>query len=80
MITESEFIAAADRALAGIGAALDAAVARSAVELDWGLTDGVCRHQDTKAQADFIFADPDVLALTVTRGKTRVVQEWTRVQ
>jgi CyaY protein len=41
MITESEFIAAADRALAGIGAALDAAVARSAVDLDWGLNDGI---------------------------------------
>jgi hypothetical protein len=47
---------------------------------DWGLTGGVCRHQDSKAEAAFIFADPDVLALTVTRGKTRVVQEWTRVR
>jgi hypothetical protein len=47
---------------------------------DWGLTAGVCRHQDTKAQADFIFADPDVLVLTVTRGNKRVAQEWTRVE
>ncbi len=41
MITESEFIAAADRTLAGIGAALDAAVACSDVDLDWGLNDGI---------------------------------------
>jgi CyaY protein len=41
MITESEFIAAADRALADIGSALDAAVTRSAVDLDWGLNDGI---------------------------------------
>ena len=41
MITESEFIAAADRTLAGIGAALDAAVACSAIDLDWGLNDGI---------------------------------------
>jgi CyaY protein len=41
MITESEFIAAADRALADIGSALDAAVARSAVDIDWGLIDGI---------------------------------------
>jgi CyaY protein len=41
MITENEFIAAADRTLAGIGAALDAAVARSDVDLDWGLIDGI---------------------------------------
>jgi CyaY protein len=41
MITESEFIAAADRTLANIGAALDAAAARSDVDLDWGLNDGI---------------------------------------
>ena len=41
MITESEFIAAADRTLADIGSALYAAVARSDVDLDWGLNDGI---------------------------------------
>jgi len=41
MITESEFIAAADRTLACIGAALDVAVAGSDVDLDWGLNDGI---------------------------------------
>ena len=41
MITESEFISAADRALADIGSALDTAVARSDVDLDWGLNDGI---------------------------------------
>jgi CyaY protein len=41
MITESEFIAAADRALAAIGEALDAALADSAVDLDWSLNDGI---------------------------------------
>ncbi len=41
MITDSEFIAAADRTLADIGAALDAAVAHSEADLDWGLNDGI---------------------------------------
>jgi CyaY protein len=41
MITESEFIAAADGTLAGIGAALDAALASSDVDLDWRLHDGI---------------------------------------
>lgn len=46
---------------------------------DWGLTQGVCRRRDTKVRADFIRPDPDVLALSVWRGNTPVVQEWTRV-
>ncbi len=41
MITESEFIAAADRTLAAIGAALDAALADSDADLDWSLNDGI---------------------------------------
>lgn len=41
MITESEFIAATDRTLAVIGAALDAALAASALDLDWSLNDGI---------------------------------------
>jgi CyaY protein len=41
MITESEFIAAADRTLAAIGAALDAALESSDVDLDWSLNDGI---------------------------------------
>ena len=41
MITESEFIAAADRTLAAVGAALDAALANSDVDLDWNLNDGI---------------------------------------
>ena len=41
MITESEFIAAADRALAAIGEALDAALDESAADLDWSLNDGI---------------------------------------
>ncbi len=41
MITESEFIAAADHMLAAIGAALDAALADSDVDLDWRLNDGI---------------------------------------
>jgi hypothetical protein len=47
---------------------------------DWGLTSGVCRHQDTKARAVFIFEEEDHLLLTVTRGKTPVTQEWSRVR
>ena len=41
MITESAFIAAADRTLAAIGEALDAALDDSAVDLDWSLNDGI---------------------------------------
>ena len=41
MMTESEFIAAADRALAVIGEALDAALDESALDLDWSLNDGI---------------------------------------
>jgi CyaY protein len=41
MITDSEFITAADRVLAAIGAALDAALADSDVEVDWTLNDGI---------------------------------------
>jgi len=41
MITESEFIAAADRVLAAIGEALDAALDESAIDLDWSLNDGI---------------------------------------
>ena len=41
MITESEFIAAADRTLAAIGEALDRALDESAADLDWSLNDGI---------------------------------------
>ena len=41
MTTDSEFMAATDRALAAIGAALDAALAHSDVDLDWNLNDGI---------------------------------------
>ncbi len=41
MITESEFIAAADRTLTAIGAALDAALESSDADLDWSLIDGI---------------------------------------
>lgn len=41
MITDSEFIAAADRTLAAIGEALEAALAASDVDLDWSLNDGI---------------------------------------
>ena len=41
MITESEFIAAADRTLAAIGEALDAALATSDADVDWSLNDGI---------------------------------------
>ena len=41
MITESEFVAAADRTLAAIGEALDAALASSDVDLDWSLNDDI---------------------------------------
>ena len=38
MITESEFIAAADRTLTAIGEALDDALAASDLDLDWSST------------------------------------------
>jgi len=41
MINDSEFAAAADRTLAAIGAALDAALEASDVDLDWSLNDGI---------------------------------------
>src|SRR5512134_3836422 len=41
MTTDSEFIAAADRTLAAIGEALDAALEASDVDLDWSLNDGI---------------------------------------
>jgi len=41
MTTETEFIRAADATLAAIGAALDAALADSDVDLDWSLNDGI---------------------------------------
>jgi CyaY protein len=41
MITDSEFMAAADRVLADIGRALDAALAAADADLDWTLHDGI---------------------------------------
>ena len=41
MITDTEFISSADRTLAAIGAALDAALASSDIDLDWSLIDGI---------------------------------------
>jgi len=41
MLTDSEFIAAADRTLTTIGEALDAALADSDVDVDWSLNDGI---------------------------------------
>jgi CyaY protein len=41
MQTESAFIAAADATLATIGAAIDAALEASDVDLDWSLNDGI---------------------------------------
>jgi CyaY protein len=41
MASESEFIANSDRTLAAIGAALDAALADSDVDVDWSLNDGI---------------------------------------
>ena len=41
MITESEFIGAADGALAAIGEALDAALDDSATDVDWTQNDGI---------------------------------------
>lgn len=40
-MTETEFIALADRTLARIGAALDAALASSDADVDWSLNDGI---------------------------------------
>jgi CyaY protein len=41
MASDSTFIAAADVALAAIGAALDAALATSDIDADWSLNDGI---------------------------------------
>jgi iron-sulfur cluster assembly protein CyaY len=41
MTTDSEFMATTDRVLAAIGAALDAALAESDVDVDWNLNDGI---------------------------------------
>jgi CyaY protein len=41
MLTDSEFIAAADRTLATIGEALDAALDVSDADIDWSLNDGI---------------------------------------
>lgn len=41
MASDSEFIANADRLLAAIGSALDAALARSDADADWSLNDGI---------------------------------------
>lgn len=41
MLTDTEFITAADRALAVIGEALDRALADSDADLDWSLVDGI---------------------------------------
>ena len=41
MISESEFVALADRVLMAIGAAIDAAADASDADLDWSLNDGI---------------------------------------
>jgi len=41
MITDSEFILAADRTLAAIGGALDAALESADADADWKLNDGI---------------------------------------
>jgi CyaY protein len=41
MISDSDFITAADATLDAIGRALDAALAHSDVDLDWDLNDGI---------------------------------------
>ncbi len=41
MTSDSEFTAAADRTLAAIGSALDAALADSDIDVDWSLNDGI---------------------------------------
>ena len=45
MISESEFVGVADRTLAAIGGALDAALAVSDIDLDWSLNDGILEIQ-----------------------------------
>jgi CyaY protein len=40
-MTETEFIALADRTLARIGSALDEALGNSDVDVDWSLNDGI---------------------------------------
>lgn len=40
-MTETEFIAAADRTLAAIGEALDWALVASGTDLDWSINDGI---------------------------------------
>jgi CyaY protein len=40
-MTETEFIAGADRTLAAIGEALDRALAASGADLDWSINDGI---------------------------------------
>ena len=41
MINDTEFILAADRTLAAIGGALDAALEKSDADIDWQLNDGI---------------------------------------
>ena len=41
MISDSDFITAADATLDAIGRALDAALARSDIDVDWNLNDGI---------------------------------------
>jgi len=41
MTSDSDFIAAADATLEAIGRALDAALARSDVDVDWNINDGI---------------------------------------
>ena len=41
MTSESEFVTAADRTLAAIGSALDAAAAASDADIDWTQNDGI---------------------------------------
>ena len=41
MTSDSDFIAAADATLDAIGRALDAALARSDVDVDWNINDGI---------------------------------------
>jgi CyaY protein len=41
VITDTEFIIATDRTLAAIGAALDAALESSDIDIDWNLNEGI---------------------------------------
>lgn len=50
----------------------------SIIVRDWGLTSGVCRHQDANAPIRITLSGDDALAFSVTRGKT-VTQTWKRV-